>query len=73
MTKVIVSSWDSEGYGHYSDRGQEINSQYQKIREICDQLGIDIPEVDTQVTSLSTTTQIIADECVLDHVEANLL
>jgi hypothetical protein len=46
---------------------------HQKIREICDQLGIDIPEVDTQVTSLSTTTQIIADECVLDHVEANLL
>ncbi|AUB42453.1 hypothetical protein COO91_08583 [Nostoc flagelliforme CCNUN1] len=32
-------------------------------------MDIDCPEVDTQVASLSTRTQIIADECVLDYVD----
>lgn len=69
MAKIIVSSWESEGYRHFTHTQQEITSQERKIREICDQLSIDCPEVDTQVTSLSTRTQIIANESVLDHVE----
>ncbi|WP_392476077.1 hypothetical protein [Nostoc sp. C110] len=69
MAKIIVSSWESEGYGHFTHTQQEITFQERKIREICDQLGINFPEVDIQVTSLSTRTQIIADESVLDHVE----
>lgn len=69
MAKAIVSSWTSEGYGHHSHYDEQINPQYLKIREICEQLGIDIPEVDTQITSLCTITEIIADEVVLDYVE----
>lgn len=69
MTKLIVSSWESEGYGHFAHTQQEITSQERKIREICDQLVIDCPEVDIHVTSLSTRTQIIADESVLEHIE----
>lgn len=46
-----------------------VNPQYLKIREICERSGIDIPEMDTQITSLSTRTEIIADESVLDYVE----
>lgn len=66
---MIVSSWESEGYGHHSHYDEQINSQYLKIREICEQLGIDIPDVDTEITSLYTRTQIVADEVVLDYVE----
>ncbi|BCL40040.1 hypothetical protein [Nostoc sp. MS1] len=70
MAKIIVSSWESEGYGHNSHYDEQINPQYLKIREICEQLGIDIPEVDTQITSLYTRTQIVADEVVLNYVES---
>lgn len=69
MSKIVVSSWESVGYGHYSHTEKDITFQERKIREICDQLGIDCPEVDTQVTSLSTKTQIIAQESVLEHIE----
>ncbi len=69
MAKIIVSSWESEGYGHHSHYDEQINPQYLKIREVCEQLEIDIPEVDTQITSLYTRTQIVADEVVLDYVE----
>ncbi|MBD6620038.1 hypothetical protein FNW02_30640 [Komarekiella sp. 'clone 1'] len=69
MEKIIVSSWKTVGYGHYNCTEQEITYQERKIREICDQLGIDCPEVATNVTSLSTRTEIIADESVLEHVE----
>ncbi|MBC1237248.1 MULTISPECIES: hypothetical protein [Nostoc] len=69
MAKIIVSSWESEGYGHNSHNDEQIHPQYLKIREICEQLGIDIPEMDTQITSLYTRTEIIADEVVLDYVE----
>ncbi|RCJ29540.1 hypothetical protein A6769_35405 [Nostoc punctiforme NIES-2108] len=69
MAKIIVSSWESEGYGHHSYIDEQIHPQYLKIREICERLGIDIPEMDTQITSLSTRTEIIADESVLDYVE----
>jgi hypothetical protein len=69
MVKIIVSSWESVGYGHFTHLEQEIDSQYQKIREISDQLGIDIPDLDIHVGSLSTRTEIIADESVLDHVD----
>jgi glutamate synthase domain-containing protein 1 len=69
MAKAIVSSWESEGYGHHSYIYEQIHPQYLKIRKICEQLGIDIPEMDTQITSLSTRTEIIADELVLDRIE----
>ncbi|MBD2566266.1 MULTISPECIES: hypothetical protein [Nostoc] len=69
MAKIVVSSWESEGYGHSTHREQEIDSQYQKMREISDQLGINIPDLDIYVGSLSTRTQIIADESVLDYVD----
>lgn len=69
MAKIIVSSWESEGYGHPTHREQEIDSQYQKIREISDQLGIDIPDLDIHVGSVSTRTEIVADESVLAHLE----
>ncbi|MBD2732170.1 hypothetical protein H6G96_39500 [Nostoc sp. FACHB-892] len=68
MVKIIVTSWESEGYGHSTHSLAEIDSQYQKIRDISDQLGIDIPDLDIHVGSVSTRTQIIADESVLDHV-----
>jgi hypothetical protein len=44
MVKVIVSFWESEGYGHYTHTEKEITSQDRKIREICARLGIDCPE-----------------------------
>ncbi len=69
MAKIIVSSWESEGYGHSTHSLAEIDSQYQKIREISDQLGIDIPDLDIHVGSVSTRTQIIADESVLNYVD----
>lgn len=69
MAKIIVSSWESEGYGHHSYIDEQIHPQYLKIRKICEQLGIDIPEMNTQITSLSTRTEIIADESILDYIE----
>ena len=69
MAKIIVSSWESEGYGHSTHREQEIDSQYQKISKIFDQLGIDIPDLDIHVGSVSTRTEIVADESVLEHVD----
>lgn len=69
MAKIIVSSWESEGYGHHSHNEKQIDPQYLKIREICEQLGIDLPDINTEITSLYTRTEIIADESVLDYLE----
>lgn len=36
MAKIIVNSWESEGYGHNSHYDEQIHPQYLKIRKICE-------------------------------------
>jgi hypothetical protein len=69
VKKIIVSSWETVGYGHYNCTEQDITSQERKIKEICEQLNIDCPKVEIEVTSNSTRTEIIADELVLNYIE----
>jgi hypothetical protein len=67
--KQLIKARGNNHAIHSHNAKQNITSQEEKIREICRQLGLVYPEVSIKITGLSTKTEIIADESVLEHVE----